>query len=114
MWYLTIHRWTGPSADARGLLGEHLRWNERQHASGRVLFSGPSEDGRLGIIVFRGGDLGAADVAALCRQEPFVKAGLREFEVIPWIARQVLGAGAFTVEELALATAQPGGPVSAD
>lgn len=103
MWFLTIHRWTGEPVSDPGLLGEHLLWNREHHRSGRILFSGPANGGNLGIIVFRGDDLSRATLEELCSTEPFLAAGAREMDIIPWEPRQVLGAGAFTLEELELA-----------
>lgn len=100
MWHLALFRWAGPRAAAMGVLGEHLAWNRRQHAAGRLLFSGPSDDMELGIMVFgeAAGDREA--VTELCASEPFVAGGHRSVEIIAWEVHQALGQGAFSVEAL--------------
>jgi uncharacterized protein YciI len=96
MWYLTLHRWVGDREEAiKSSLGDHLAWLREQQFAGRVLIAGPSGDGDRGIIVF--GHMSSADVDALCRQEPFVARGYREYEAIAWDVHQLLGIGAFDV-----------------
>src|SRR5260221_3711952 len=46
-----------------------------------------------------------ADLDALCRQEPFVARGYREYEVIAWDVHQLLGIGGFDVKTIAAMTA---------
>ncbi len=103
MWYLTLHRWTGDREEAiKSSLGDHLAWLQKQQLAGKVLISGPSGDGNLGIIVF--GHMSSADLDVLCRQEPFVARGYREYEVIAWDVHQLLGIGAFDVSPLSAST----------
>jgi uncharacterized protein YciI len=107
MWYLTIHHWTGEPSNDEDLLAAHLAWNRAHHERGRILFSGPGDEGRVGIIVFSAHDLDRGALTELCASEPFLAAGLRRMEVIDWVPRQVLGSGAFTLEELRLAGGGP-------
>ncbi|MET8871935.1 YciI family protein [Nocardia sp. NPDC004604] len=103
MWYLTLHRWLGDRDTATDRsLDDHLAWMREQQLAGKVLFSGPSLDGELGIIVF--GHMSRAELDDLCRQEPFVARGYRGFEVIPWEVHQLLGIGGFDVETLTAMT----------
>ena len=104
MWYLTLHRWVGDrEAAIKSSLNDHLAWMREQQFAGKVLFSGPSHDGELGIIVF--GHISRADLDATCRHEPFVARGYREYEVVEWDVHQLLGVGGFDVKTIAAMTA---------
>jgi uncharacterized protein YciI len=108
MWYLTLHRWLGDRDEAiNSSLGDHLAWMREQQRTGKVLFAGPSLDGELGIIVF--GHMSRAELNDLCRREPLVARGYRDFEVIAWEVHQLLGVGGFDVKTIAAMTrsAQP-------
>ena len=108
MWYLTLHRWTGDREEAiKSSLDDHLAWLRQQQFAGKVLIAGPSHDGDLGIIVF--GHMSRAGLDALCRQEPFVARGLREYEVIEWDVHQLLGIGGFDAKTIAAMTASAEG-----
>ena len=99
MWHLTLHKWVGDqqavaaSAVADGTLQAHLDWMREQQLAGKVLMAGPTPDYRLGIIVF--GHLPEDAVHELCRGEPLVARGHREYEVIAWDVHHVLGIGQF-------------------
>jgi len=109
-WWLTLHRWTGDGPSGMELLDDHLAWNRREHEAGRLLFSGPAEGLALAVMVFRGGDdLPREAVEALLTGEPLVAAGHRTVEVLEWDVRQVLGAGPFSVAELAAGGRVPAG-----
>ena len=94
MWYLTLHRWVGDREEAvRNHLDSHLSWMHEQQVAGRVLIAGPTPDLEVGIIVF--GHMSREDLDELCRHEPFVAAGHRQYEVIPWEVHHLLGIGGF-------------------
>jgi uncharacterized protein YciI len=93
MWYLTLQRWTVDRQEAISeLVKDHLAWVETQLRAGTVLLAGPSADMKLGIIVFRAGD--QAEAERLCRTDPFVAAGYREFDLIAWDVHQLFGINA--------------------
>jgi uncharacterized protein YciI len=93
MWYLTIQRWTGDRQKAISeLVDDHLAWMDSQLQAGNVLLAGPSADMELGIVVFRAANKAAAD--KLCRADPFVAAGYREFDLIAWDVHQLFGVNA--------------------
>jgi len=95
MWYLTLHRWIGdPSIAISQLLDKHLGWMQSQQLEGKVLIAGPTPDHQLGIIVF--GHMAEAALHDLCRHEPFIEAGYRTYEVIPWDVHHLLGVGGFS------------------
>ena len=103
MWYLTMHRWIGDREEAiKSSLDDHLAWLRQQQLAGKVLIAGPSHDGALGIIVF--GQMSKPDLEALCRQEPFVARGYREYDVVEWDVHQLLGIGGFDVKTIAAMT----------
>ncbi|MCX4904664.1 YciI family protein [Streptomyces sp. NBC_00878] len=97
MWHLTLHRWTGDREatvqHALEHLDDHLAWMREQQLAGKVLIAGPTPDKELGIMLF--GHMSKQDVHELCRTDPFISAGLREYEVIPWEVHHLLGIGAF-------------------
>jgi uncharacterized protein YciI len=94
MWYLTLHRWVGDRAQAvEDRLPAHLAWMHEQQLAGRVLMAGPTPDRELGIIVF--GHMSEDNVDELCRSEPFIVGGYREYDVIPWEVHHLLGIGRF-------------------
>ena len=94
MWYLVLSRVNTSPDEVRKMSQEHLAWMERQHQSGKVLFSGPTPDRSIGIYVVKAGSYDEA--RALVDTDPFHVAGLRGYEIIEWEIHQVLGAGTFT------------------
>ena len=55
MWYLVLRRPVKPREEWTVNLDQHLVWMKEQHESGRVLFSGPTADRKLGVYVVRAG-----------------------------------------------------------
>jgi len=102
MWYLTVHHWTGEqqtsiaAALADKTLETHLSWMREQQRAGTVLIAGPAKGFELGIIVF--GHLSEDTVHELCRTEPLVAAGHRDYELIPWDVHHLLGIGEFELK----------------
>lgn len=94
-----------PRSEGRHLLDEHLAWNFRQQGAGRVLFSGPTADGQIGIMVLRAGSAAAA--RTIMDDEPFVRHGFRQYELYEWEVHQVLGVGAFSKENIDRIKAEP-------
>lgn len=98
MWYLVLRRPTTPREKWTVSLDEHLAWMKTQHETGKILFSGPTPDRKLGIYVIRAGSREEAENIA--RTDPYTKAGFCDFEIIEWEVHQILGAGPFTAAEL--------------
>jgi uncharacterized protein YciI len=94
MWYLTLHRYVKPREESRSVLDEHLEWNFHQQQAGRILFSGPTSDKQMGIMVLKANSIDEAK--ALIDTEPFVREGYRACEIYEWEIHQILGAGGFT------------------
>jgi uncharacterized protein YciI len=79
-------------------LDEHLAWMKQQHETGRILFSGPSADRKLGIYVIRAGSIDEAE--RIAGSDPYTKAGFCAFELFEWEVHQILGVGPFASAEL--------------
>ena len=88
-WFLTLHRWAVDPREALPRLGEHRSWVLRQHDAGNIVISGPTPDRALGIMVFR--STSQAEVEAILRSEPWIAAGERTVEIIPWDVHELLG-----------------------
>lgn len=97
-WYITLRREARPRAEWTVSLDQHLAWMKDRHASGAILFSGPSADHRLGIYVIRAGS--RAEAEAIAASDPYTAAGCCAFDLIEWEVHQVLGAGPFSAAEL--------------
>lgn len=98
MWYLILRRGIKPQQEWMVTLDEHLAWMKEQHDGGRILFSGPSADRKLGIYVIRSAS--RVEAERLACSDPFTKAGLCAFDLIEWDVRQVMGIGPFTSAEI--------------
>src|SRR5690349_1273071 len=75
------------SADVQRHVGDHLAWLLKREADGVVFLSGPLTSGPgvgpgSGITVMRAGS--ADEARAIAAEDPFVRAGLRTFEVYGW------------------------------
>jgi uncharacterized protein YciI len=98
MWYLIQRRAIRPRAEWTVSLDQHLVWMKQQHDAGRVLFSGPSADRKLGMYVIRAGSKEEAE--GIATSDPYTKAGFCAFDLFEWEVHQILGAGPFTEAEL--------------
>ncbi len=98
MWYLIQRRAIRPRAEWTVSLDQHLVWMKQQHDAGRILFSGPTADRKLGIYVIRAGSKEEAE--AVAASDPYTKAGFCAFDLLEWEVHQILGAGPFTEAEL--------------
>ncbi len=98
MWYIALRRAVQPRAEWTTSLDEHLVWMQQQHATGRILFSGPSPDRLLGIYVIPAASRAEAEQVAA--SDPFTAAGHCTFDLIEWEVHQVLGVGPFTATAL--------------
>src|SRR5712692_7669337 len=98
MWYLIQRRAIRPRAEWTVSLDQHLVWMKQQHDAGRILFSGPTADRKLGIYVIRAGSKEEAE--AVAASDPYTIAGFCAFDLLEWDVHQILGAGPFTEAEL--------------
>ena len=98
MWYLIQRRPVRPRSEWTVSLDEHFVWMKEQHKTGRILFSGPSADRKLGIYVIRADSREEAE--RIAAGDPYTKAGFCAFDIIEWEVHQIMGAGPFTEAEL--------------
>jgi uncharacterized protein YciI len=93
VWHLTLHRWTGDRPQDMELLESHLKWMRYQQVAGTIIAAGPTPDREMGIMVF--GHMTRAELDEICRTDPFIAGGHREYEAIPWEVPHLLGIGGF-------------------
>ena len=98
MWYLILRRPVKQREDWTVSLNQHLAWMKEQHEAGKILFSGPTADRKLGIYVIRAASKEQAEKIAA--EDPYTAAGFCAYDLFEWEVHQVLGAGPFTAEEL--------------
>jgi len=98
MWYLIQRRGIKPRAEWTVNLDQHLAWMKQQHESGRILFSGPTPDRKLGIYVIRAGSREEAE--RIAGSDPYTEAGFCNFDLFEWDVHQIMGAGPFTAAGL--------------
>ena len=98
MWYLIQRKAVQPREKWTVSLDEHLTWMRTQHEAGRILFSGPTPDRKIGIYVIRAESRDEAE--RIAASDPFTKAGFCTFDLIEWEVHQIMGAGPFTAAEL--------------
>jgi uncharacterized protein YciI len=98
MWYLVLRRQVKPREEWTVSLDQHLSWMRQQHETGKILFSGPTPDRKLGIYVIRAGSRQEAEQIA--SGDPYTVAGFTAFDLIEWEVHQIMGAGPFTAAGL--------------
>jgi uncharacterized protein YciI len=98
MWYLIQRRGVRPREEWTVTLDQHLVWMKQQHEAGRILFSGPTPDRKLGMYVIRASSREEAE--RIAASDPYTEAGFCTFDLIEWEVHQVLGVGPFTAAEL--------------
>jgi uncharacterized protein YciI len=87
MWYLVMSRSLAEKEDDKQRnYEEHRQWLDDQHRAGRLLFSGPTTDGRFGVYVMLAADLDEAK--KLAATDPHHVRGIREMEVLEWRAHR--------------------------
>jgi uncharacterized protein YciI len=87
MWYLVMSRsLPEKEQDKQRNYEEHRQWLDDQHKAGRLLFSGPTTDGRFGVYVMLAANLEQAK--SIAAQDPHHARGIREMEVLEWRAHR--------------------------
>ncbi|MDP6561124.1 MAG: YciI family protein [Candidatus Binatia bacterium] len=66
--------------------------------AGRILFSGPTPDRKLGIYVIRAGSREEAE--RIAGSDPYTETGFCTFDLFEWDVLQIVGAGPFDAGEL--------------
>lgn len=98
MWYLILRKAIKPRDQWTVTLDQHLVWMKQQHEAGKILFSGPTPDRKLGIYVIRAGSRGEAE--RIAASDPYTAAGFCSFDLIEWQVHQVMGIGPFSEAEI--------------
>lgn len=87
MWYLVMSRsLPEKEQDKQNNYEEHRRWLDDQHKAGRLLFSGPTTDGRFGVYIMLAANL--EEARTIAAQDPHHARGIREMEVLEWRAHR--------------------------
>ena len=87
MWYIVLSRsLVEKQADRQRSYEAHRRWLDDQHRAGRLLFSGPTTDGRYGIYILLASSLD--DAKSIAAQDPHHLNGVRVMEVLEWRAHR--------------------------
>ena len=98
MWYLVLRRPVKPREEWKVSLDQHLVWMKQQHESGKILFSGPTADRKLGVYVIHAAS--KAEAEKIAGSDPYTAAGFCAFDLLEWEVHQIMGAGPFTAAEL--------------
>jgi uncharacterized protein YciI len=103
MWYLVMSRSLPEKEPDKQLNYEdHRQWLDDQHKAGRLLFSGPTTDGRYGVYVMLAANLDEAK--SLAAEDPHHARGIRAMEVLEWRAHRAFklnGPSIEAVEQMA-------------
>jgi uncharacterized protein YciI len=75
---------------------DHRQWLDDQHKAGRLLFSGPTTDGRYGVYVMLAANLDEAK--SLAAQDPHHARGIRAMEVLEWRAHRAFNLNGPSIE----------------
>lgn len=105
MWYIVLSRsLPEKEEDKQRNYEEHRQWLDDQHRAGRLLFSGPTTDGRYGVYIMLAASL--EEAKSLAAQDPHHARGIRTMEVLEWRAHRAFrlkGPTIDSVEEMAKA-----------
>src|SRR3972149_4903850 len=79
MWYLILRKAIKPREEWTVTLDQHMVWMKRQHEAGKILFSGPTPDRKLGIYVIRAPSREEAE--RIAASDPYTEAGFCAFDL---------------------------------
>jgi uncharacterized protein YciI len=87
MWYLVLSRsLPEKEEDKQRNYEDHRQWLDDQHRAGRLMFSGPTTDGRYGVYIMLATNL--EEAKALAATDPHHQRGIREMDVLEWRAHR--------------------------
>jgi uncharacterized protein YciI len=99
MWYIVLSRsLPEKDQDKQRNYEAHRQWLDDQHRAGRLLFSGPTTDGRFGVYIMLASNL--AEAKSIAAQDPHHVAGIRAMEVLEWRAHRAFRLDGPTVAEV--------------
>jgi uncharacterized protein YciI len=85
--FLLLPRYTAPLERIDELLPEHAAWLDRHYTAGRFLASGRQVPRRGGVVLAALPD--RADAEAVTAEDPFVRAGAAEYEIVEFSPTKV-------------------------
>jgi uncharacterized protein YciI len=85
VYVLAVIRYRKPMEEVQKVIDDHRAWLRGLKEKGVLVASGPLEPRNGGAALFRLPD-GAPDaqVLALRDQDPYVRAGVAQWEILPW------------------------------
>ena len=99
MWYLVMSRSLPEREEDKQLNYEdHRQWLDHQHKAGRLMFSGPTTDGRYGVYIMLAANL--EEAKAVAATDPHHQRGIREMEVLEWRAHRAFRLGTPTIADV--------------
>lgn len=99
MWYIVLSRsLPEKDQDKQRNYEAHRQWLDDQHRAGRLLFSGPTTDGRFGIYIMLASSL--AEAKSIAAQDPHHLDCIRVMEVLEWRAHRAFRLGGPTVADV--------------
>jgi uncharacterized protein YciI len=99
MWYIVLSRsLPEKDQDKQRNYEAHRQWLDDQHRAGRLLFSGPTSDGRYGIYIVLASSL--EDATSMAAQDPHHVEGVRSMEVLEWRVHRAFRLDGPTIADL--------------
>jgi uncharacterized protein YciI len=99
MWYIVLSRsLPEKDQDKQRNYEAHRQWLDDQHRAGRLLFSGPTTDGRFGVYIMLASSL--AEAKSIAAQDPHHVDRIRVMEVLEWRAHRAFRLDGPTVADV--------------
>ena len=99
MWYIVLSRsLPEKDQDKQRNYEAHRQWLDDQHRVGRLLFSGPTTDGRFRVYIMLASSL--AEAKSIAAQDPHHLDGIRVMEVSEWRAHRAFRLDGPTVADV--------------
>jgi uncharacterized protein len=99
MWYIVLSRsLPEKDQDKQRNYEAHRQWLDDQHRAERLLFSGPTTDGRFGVYIMLASSL--AEAKSIAAQDPHHVNGIRVMEVLEWRAHRAFRLDGPTVADV--------------
>jgi uncharacterized protein len=99
MWYIVLSRSLPEKDQDKERNNEaHRQWLDDQHRAGRLLFSGPTTDGKYGVYIVLASSLDEAK--SIAAQDPHHVNSIRTMEVLEWRAHRAFRLDGPTIAEV--------------
>jgi uncharacterized protein len=99
MWYIVLSRsLPKKDQDKERNYEAHRQWLDDQHRAGRLLFSGPTTDGKYGVYIVLASSLDEAK--SIAAQDPHHVNSIRTMEVLEWRAHRAFRLDGPTIAEV--------------